>query len=249
MLKAIGLTRAILLLLSVVGVGLCQEHNSASLSKGPASARMQRPEISSWGTLPDAPSPVRQTGISLRFTVPASGSLTFGTGTASRGIREMEPTSGRAGMFILRQGQFGERESKDLLSKYLYPRQVVKHDRNDDDSASGSLLRRASNAASRAFITRDDSGKIRPNTSSVLDALTVAIVHTAYHPYWARSSSATFSDFRSTIGGDAGINVFHEFEPDIQHLVRGFTPKFVVKLEQRLIHNYAQKASSPVSAR
>ncbi|MGA8619117.1 MAG: hypothetical protein WB660_11445 [Candidatus Sulfotelmatobacter sp.] len=64
--------------------------------------------------------------------------------------------------------------------------------------------------------------------------LTSVAVHTAYRPYWARSPSATFSNFGSTIGSDAGVNLFHEFGPGIQHLVKGHTPKFVSKIEERI---------------
>src|SRR5712692_1802688 len=49
-----------------------------------------------------------------------------------------------------------------------------------------------------------------------LGALTSVAIATAYRPYWARSTSATFRTFGSTIGSDAGINLFHEFGPGIR---------------------------------
>ncbi|HSZ62233.1 MAG TPA: hypothetical protein VK828_10570 [Terriglobales bacterium] len=48
-----------------------------------------------------------------------------------------------------------------------------------------------------------------------------------------QSTSATFNDFGSTIGGDAGMNVFHEFAPGIQQIVNAHTPKFVSSIEER----------------
>src|ERR1700722_15815191 len=45
-----------------------------------------------------------------------------------------------------------------------------------------------SHAASRSFITRTDSGKKRLNTSYFLGVLTSVAIHTAYRPYWTRSS-------------------------------------------------------------
>ena len=96
---------------------------------------------------------------------------------------------------------------------------------------------RATYAASRIFITRDDSGKGRLNTSYFLGALTSVAVQTAYRPYWARSSSATFNNFGSTIGSDAGINLFHEFGPGIRQIVKGHAPKFVSRIEERITHD------------
>ena len=66
-------------------------------------------------------------------------------------------------------------------------------------------------------------------------------VHTAYRPYWARSPSETFNNFGSTIGGDAGINVLHEFRPRILQMVKGLTPKFVSRIEDRITNNHIPK--------
>ncbi len=41
-----------------------------------------------------------------------------------------------------------------------------------------------------------------------------------------------FSDFGSTIGSDAGMNVFHEFWPAIRNKLEGHAPKFVQKIER-----------------
>jgi hypothetical protein len=71
----------------------------------------------------------------------------------------------------------------------------------------------------------------------ILGLLTSVAIATAYRPYWARSTSATFKTFGSTIGSDAGINLFHEFGPDIRQMVKGHAPKFVSKIGER-ITNY-----------
>ncbi len=68
--------------------------------------------------------------------------------------------------------------------------------------------------------------------------------HTAYRPYWTRSTSATFNDFGSTIGSDAGMNVFHEFGPGIRQMVKGLTPKFVSRIEERITHDQTRVAVS-----
>jgi hypothetical protein len=45
---------------------------------------------------------------------------------------------------------------------------------------------------------------------------------------------APFSDFGSTVGNDAGMNLWHEFGPGIQQLMKSHAPKFVSKIEERI---------------
>jgi hypothetical protein len=94
-----------------------------------------------------------------------------------------------------------EKDSTTFFDKYLYP--SLKHNAPYQPSTSGSFMGRASDAASRIFITRDDSGKGRLNTSYFLGVLTSVVVSTAYRPYWTRSTSATVNNFGSTMGSDA----------------------------------------------
>jgi hypothetical protein len=101
-------------------------------------------------------------------------------------------------------------------------------------AASGSLMGRATYAASSILIARDQEGKSRLNTSYILAVLTSAAAHSAYRPYWRRSVAQPFSDFGATIGNDAGMNVFHEFEPGIRQLVKSHEPKFVSRIEARI---------------
>jgi hypothetical protein len=62
--------------------------------------------------------------------------------------------------------------------------------------------------------------------------LTSAAVATAYRPYWARTGSAVVSDFGSTLGSDAGMNVLREFWPAIHNKLQGHSPRFVQKIEK-----------------
>jgi hypothetical protein len=114
-------------------------------------------------------------------------------------------------------------------------------------STSSSLMGRATYAASRIFITRDGSGKGRLNTSYFLGVLTSVASDTAYRPYWARSTSATFNNFGSTIGSDVGMNVVHEFGPGIRQMLQDHTPKFVSRIEARVTHDQTPRevVSSP----
>ena len=82
---------------------------------------------------------------------------------------------------------------------------------------------------------RDDSEKRRLNTSYFLGVLSSVAVHNASRPYRMRSNAAPLTDFGSTIGNDAGINLFHEFGPGLRQMVKGRMPKFVFRIEERII--------------
>jgi hypothetical protein len=38
------------------------------------------------------------------------------------------------------------------------------------------------------------------------------------------------------VGNDAGMNLWHEFGPGIEQVMKNHTPRFVVKLEERVSH-------------
>jgi hypothetical protein len=103
-------------------------------------------------------------------------------------------------------------------------------------SNSDSLIGRAKDAAMSIVFPRDEEGDRRLNTSYLLRVMTAAAAHSAYRPYWRRSISQPFSDFGSTVGNDAGMNVFHEFEPGILQLVKTHQPKFVTKIGEHFNH-------------
>ena len=130
------------------------------------------------------------------------------------------------------QGSLLQQKPSPLLDKYLYP-SVLGVGRRYQPSTSGSLMGRTSYAASRIFVTRDGSGKARLNTPYFLGLLASVAVHSTSHRNLARSTLTTFNSFGSTVGGDAGINVFHEFEPGIRQIIKGHTPKFVSRVEDR----------------
>jgi hypothetical protein len=179
-------------------------------------------------SVPDAPSAVLVRGVigavsGVREPVVAGGEsvavggMVSGGGHASSLIFGAMDTEGRQ-----------QAHSSDFFTKHLFPtRRSVSY----RPLAEGSLVGRATFAASRTFITRDPSGKGKLNTSYFLGVLTSALAHTAYRPYWRRSVGAPFSDFGSTVGNDAGMNLWHEFGPQIQQMMKSHTPKFVEKIE------------------
>jgi hypothetical protein len=128
-----------------------------------------------------------------------------------------------------------QKDPNALFAKYLKP---TSSNQKPVDSAAGvdNLMNRAVHAASRTFITRDESGKGRINTSYFLRTLTSVVADTASRPYWRRSVGEPFSDFGSNVGNRAGMNVLHEFEPGLQQALKSHTPRFVSRIEQRIGH-------------
>jgi hypothetical protein len=122
----------------------------------------------------------------------------------------------------------GKEQVNNFLSRQLL---LARASRNFSSSESGSTLGRAMNAASHTFVSRTSSGKGKLNTSYFFGVLTSAVVHTAYRPYWNRPVSAPFSDFGSTVGNDAGMNLLHEFGPGLEQLMKSHAPKFLSRFE------------------
>jgi hypothetical protein len=183
-------------------------------------------------SLPDAPSAQIATQpqrLNL-FVADERSPLKFATMGSQGGVM-------RHGAFSLSdRAAFSQKDPNAIFRRYLYPSSVTQlsgyHSGND-----GSLMRRATYAASRPLITRDLSGKSRLNTSYLLRTLTSVAKDAASTPYWRRSLAEPFSDFGSTVGNDAGMNLWHEFGPSIQQLLKNHTPGFVSRIEQRIGHS------------
>jgi hypothetical protein len=207
-------------LLLAACAALCQESPlSSSLPDAPSAVVAGRAETSG----PPAEEAVK------RLAADPNRGVTRESGLANI-ARRTQPT------FIVLRNQSVQKESSDFFGKYLYP-SLLKRNLNYHPSSSSSLMGRAMYAASGVFITRDESGKGRLNSSYFLGVLSAVAVHTAYRPYWARSSGAPISDFGSTIGNDAGMNLLHEFRPGLEQLMKNHAPKFVSRIEERIGHN------------
>jgi hypothetical protein len=135
---------------------------------------------------------------------------------------------------VLYQEKPDQNSSRDFFTRHLYPT-LLKQNLNYHP-ANESLVRRATYAASRTLISRDDSGKARLDTSYLLRTLTSVAKDTASTPYWRRHFSDPFSNFGSTIGNDVGMNVLHEFEPGIEKLLKNHAPKFVTAKKKHSRH-------------
>jgi hypothetical protein len=145
---------------------------------------------------------------------------------------------------LMRQGAFADpdktvsnqKEPDTMFRKYVYP-SSLKRQSGHHAMSNGSLMGRATSAAARPLITRDDSGKARLNTSYLLRTLTVVAKDTASTPYWRRSRAGPISDFGSNVGSDAGMNLWREFGPGVQRLMKNHTPKFVFKITEHIAHS------------
>ena len=138
-----------------------------------------------WRSLPDAPSSVQPPTHAERFHTfvnEASSPLTLGAvGVSAGAMRETELGSVTPGpqpsLTALYQMVFIQKESNALSGKDLYP-SLLKQDPRYYPSTSDRFMGRASYAASRIFITRDDSGKGRLNTRYFLGVLTSVALST-----------------------------------------------------------------------
>lgn len=101
-------------------------------------------------------------------------------------------------------------------------------------SLGATFVGRITDAASGIVLARDDEGNRRLNTTYLLRVFTASVAHSAYRPYWRRSATQPISDFGSTVGSDAGMNVLHEFEPGLMQLMKNHEPKFVSRIGEHI---------------
>ena len=125
------------------------------------------------------------------------------------------------------------KQSRTIFDKYLMP-SSHKQQLHDYSLSERSVVSRATHAAMRIIVTRDETGKVRLNATYLLRAATSVAADTASTPYWRRSAGAPFSDFGSTVGSDAGMNVWHEVGPGLQHLLENHAPRFVSRIEEHI---------------
>ena len=265
MVKRTAPIRVISFILLSACAALCQKRPASDLLEGVQfngshSPRVQRQEMRPWRSLPDAPSSVQPPTEAERFHAffnQAGSPLTLGAVQVSpRVMRETGigfVTRGpQPSLTALYQDQVASahKEPGTYLDKYLFPPLL---NPRYYASTSDSFMGRASYAASRIFITRDGSGKGRLNTSYFLGVLASVAVHSSYRssyrPNGTQSTAATFGNFGSTVGSDAGINVYHEFGPGIRQMVRGHTPKFMSRIEERITHGQPPRDVVSIPAR
>ena len=262
MVKRIAPIRVISFFLLAACGAFCQsDRPSADLLPGlqfdgSNSPELQRQEMRTWSSLPDAPSVLLSTQAEKfrTFADEVPSPLRLGAvNINARVMREQElgqvTPRLQPSLTAPYKAVLIPEEPRTFFDKYLYP-SLRKQDPPYYPSTSGSFVGRATDAASRIFVTRNDAGKRRLNTSyAFLGVLTSVAIHTAYRPYWARSSSATFNNFGSTIGSGAGINLFREFGPGIRQMIRGDAPKLESRVGERIANDQTLKEVVSTPAR
>jgi hypothetical protein len=248
MVKRIAVSIVSFCLLGACGA-FCQDIGSlggmvqGSQIKGTNSAEVQRQQRSAGISLPDAPSAVGATQID-QFGRKGYWLLKVGWDGVNAGVMRGTELDHVAPLLVY-EAVPAQKESGEFFRKYLEPSLSNRHLRYQA-SAKASWMGRATDAASRILVTRDESGRQRLNGSYFLGVLTSVAVHSASRPYWARSNSVPLGDFGSTVGNDAGMNLMHEFGPGLRQAVTGHMPGFVFKIEERMIRDRTKEvASSP----
>ncbi len=219
----------------------CQVRPSAALLRGLQpdglnSAEVQQQQERTRNSLPDAPSSVQPSPVALTFNTvvnEAGPPLTVGASPLREAeLRYFTPRSQPGHLTARYRLAFIRDEPGLFFGKYLH-RSVLELRPHYHPSTSDSFVGRASYAASRIFVTHDGSGKERLNTTYFLGLLASVAAHSASNRNSRRSTLATFNSFGSTVGSDAGISVFQEFGPGLRQIVKGHTPKFVSRVEDR----------------
>lgn len=187
---------------------LCQQRPSADLLPRAQfdvsnSPEVQRQETRTWNSLPDAPSPVQPSPQADTFhyfvkeTSQTSRPLTLGAVGTSTGVMRGITSGVQARLATLFQPMPVQRESgaSAFLGKYLYPL-FLKQDTRRYPLTSGNFMSRVSYAASHMFVTQDNLGKKKPNTSYIVRALASVVTHAASSPYWTQSAPARLNPAR-----------------------------------------------------
>jgi hypothetical protein len=212
----LALTGVVVLLLLVSVEALCQSETSTGQWDGSESCEAQNNKVCTWESLPDAPS--ADAGLPSPLV-----------GTTGMSVVSLDLQS----TLIASYATAIPPNSSIFFDRYLYPSLLNRGSRYRP-VGGGGFVRRVTDAASRLLIMRDGSGNAKLNNSYLSAVMTSVVVQTANTPFWTRSASTPFSNLGSTLGSDAGLNVFHEFEPDIRQVILGHTPRFVSRIEDHI---------------
>jgi hypothetical protein len=184
-------------------------------------------------SLPDAPSAVAHQAQALNAFVHENAlplsPLPLNVGAMGAPARPMRQDD----LLVFDRTASRHRDPDAIFRKYLSS-SSGKRQPGYQSAGGGNLVGRATHAASRTVVTRDESGKGRLNISYLLRAVTSVAKDTASTPYWRRSVGAPLNNFGSTVGSDAGMNLWREFGPGIQRLAKNHTPLFISKIEERI---------------
>lgn len=111
-----------------------------------------------------------------------------------------------------------DQTTENYFVEFVYP--VLTHeDSRYYTMGHGGFMRRTVYAATRAVITRSDSGRNTINISEIMGSGSSAALSTAYYPEHERNFSSVTESWGLDIGIDAFTFFLKEFWPDINHSV------------------------------
>jgi hypothetical protein len=223
-------------LFRIVGFCLCAVCAVSGQSDRPSTSSKST-SLSSPSSLPDAPSalvltqarPVQENSDEAQLPVRVAPLTVAAVGMPVATARF------QAAVALQPDQRPDQQKSSPLFFKHLYP-SLTNPNLRYRPSDNNSVLGRATDAASRILITRDESGKRRFNSTYFLRLATSIAADSASRKYRAPSKTAPLSDFGSDVGNDAGMNLLHEFGPGLQQAVVTHLPKFVSRIEERISH-------------
>ena len=219
--KRIAPLRVTCFWLLLAGVAVCQggntEKTSAKTLPDAPSAQVLSPAIALERVVDEAklPSPANAVDVNAKAVVETN---------VAHGAFELPPLTLHGGAPVSKQ-------STDFFQKHLYP-SLLNPNARYHASESDKWMTRATDAASQILVTRDGTGRRRLNTSYLLSVAAAVASHSASRPYWLRSGSEPISDFGSTIGNDAGMNLLHEFGPGVRHAMTDHLPGFLFRIQE-----------------
>lgn len=198
----------------------------------------QRPPVDAGLSLPDAPSAqaklpatiLQMASETARLPLPAA------LATLPGGVRHQGPVFAfpeASSSSLLFRTVPEKKESGAFVAKYFNPSFQQRGSRYQP-SSNDKVMARATDAASRIFLLRDPAGKRHLNTGYFVRVLTTVAAENASRRYRSRSGTEPLTNFGSTVGNDAGMNLLHEFGPGIRQKVQGHLPEVVSHIAQHL---------------
>jgi hypothetical protein len=228
-------------LFRVVGFCLCAACGAFCQSDRPSTSA----KFSSFSSsLPDAPSalvlnqahPVQEIGRGIGWGINDEAQFPLRVAPPNVAVVGMPVATARfqAALALQPDQHPDQQKSSAFFFKRLYP-SLNNPNLRYRPSDNSSVLGRATDAASRILLTRDQSGKRRFNSTYFLRLATSVAADSASRKYRARSKTAPLSDFGSNVGNDAGMNLLHEFGPSLQQALTSHLPKFISRIEERIL--------------
>jgi hypothetical protein len=118
-------------------------------------------------------------------------------------------------------GRYGSHLGQYVIQRsIMFPVQAIEHeDTRYFMSKRKKFMGRVGDAVLSTVWRHDDNGEMMPAYSEFLGDYGAAAVSRMWWPAHYRTGSSIFVAGSDTVLIDAGINVFHEFQPDIKRLL------------------------------